>query len=106
MESGTSGRGSVTSGRSSSCSSAGYLEPNSKCALAALARHGKRFVVVALRGQIWFAELSNQPSSEVCCYKPSRLMVLSCQLPIYHGLLSFFLCVFALFLRCFLLSIK
>lgn len=37
-----------------------------KCSLAALTRHGKKFVVVALRGQIWFTEINNQPSSEVC----------------------------------------
>lgn len=49
---------------SSRSSSAGSFEPG-KCALAALARHGKRFVVVALRGQIWFAELTSQLSSEV-----------------------------------------
>ena len=37
-----------------------------RCSLAALARHGKKYVAVALRGQIWFAELSHHPSSEVC----------------------------------------
>lgn len=36
-----------------------------RCSLAALARHGKKFVAVALRGQVWFAELSHHPSSEV-----------------------------------------
>lgn len=36
-----------------------------RCSLAALARHGKKFVAVALRGQIWFAELGHHPSSEV-----------------------------------------
>lgn len=38
-----------------------------RCSLAALARHGKKYVAVALRGQIWFAELGHHPSSEVCC---------------------------------------
>ena len=36
-----------------------------RCSIAALSRHGKKFVVAALRGQIWFAELSGDPSSEV-----------------------------------------
>ena len=36
-----------------------------RCSLAALARHGKKFVAVALRGQVWFAELTHHPSSEV-----------------------------------------
>ena len=39
-----------------------------RCSLTALARHGKKFIAVALRGQIWFAELSHHPSSEVCFY--------------------------------------
>lgn len=61
---GMSGRASVASTRSSA-SAGGFYSDRTKCSLAALARHGKRFVVVALRGQIWFAELNNQPSSEV-----------------------------------------
>lgn len=35
------------------------------CSMAALARHGKKCVVVALNGQIWFIELTGHPSSEV-----------------------------------------
>ncbi|XP_046630925.1 cilia- and flagella-associated protein 57-like [Daphnia pulicaria] len=40
------------------------LMDKGRCSLTALARHGKKFIAVALRGQIWFAELSHHPSSE------------------------------------------
>ena len=36
-----------------------------RCSLAAVSRHGKKFIVAALCGQIWFAELTSDPSSEV-----------------------------------------
>lgn len=44
------------------------LMDKGRCSLTALARHGKKFIAVALRGQIWFAELSHHPSSEVWFY--------------------------------------
>lgn len=64
----SSSTGDVTMdvGHSSSISEpTSSLFDKGRCSLTALARHGKKFVAVALRGQIWFTELSHHASSEV-----------------------------------------
>ncbi|XP_032791524.2 LOW QUALITY PROTEIN: cilia- and flagella-associated protein 57 [Daphnia magna] len=63
----SSSTGDVTMdvGHSSSISEpTSSLFDKGRCSLTALARHGKKFVAVALRGQIWFTELSHHASSE------------------------------------------